>query len=47
MALTFSNRETFLVLQWMESEPMRRQHFTNLARRLAGINTETNRSSLS
>jgi hypothetical protein len=41
MALTFSNRETFLVLQWLESRAERYYYFTSLARRLATINSET------
>jgi hypothetical protein len=41
MALTFSNRETFLVLQWLESRPERYRYFRDLARRLAGITAET------
>ena len=35
MALTLSNRETFLALQWLESDPDRREHFTQLASRLS------------
>ena len=35
MALTLSNRETFLALQWLESDPDRRQHFYQLALRLS------------
>ena len=41
MALTFSNRETFLVLQWLEGKPERHHHYASLARRLAAINSET------
>ena len=35
MALTLSNRETFLALQWLESDPARRQHFYEMAARLS------------
>ena len=35
MALTLSNRETFLALQWLESDPDRREHFLQLASRLS------------
>jgi hypothetical protein len=35
MALTLSNRETFLALQWLESDPDRREHFRQLASRLS------------
>jgi hypothetical protein len=35
MALTLSNRETFLALQWLESDPDRREHFRHLASRLS------------
>jgi hypothetical protein len=31
MALTLSNRETFLALQWLESDPARRERFRALA----------------
>jgi hypothetical protein len=41
MALTFRNRETFLVLQWLENKPGRHHHFTDLARRLADMTAET------
>ena len=41
MALTFSNRETFLVLQWLESKPERHHYYASLARSLAAINSET------
>jgi hypothetical protein len=41
MALTFSNRETFLVLQWLEGVPERHEFFRNLAKTLACITTET------
>ncbi len=34
MALTLSNRETFLALQWIEAEPGRRAHFRELATNL-------------
>jgi hypothetical protein len=40
MALTFSNRETFLVLHWLESQPGRQRYFTDLARSLARVNTD-------
>jgi hypothetical protein len=35
MALTLSNRETFLALQWLESDPQRREHFKSLAAQLS------------
>ncbi len=35
MALTLSNRETFLALQWLESDPQRREHFRQMASRLS------------
>jgi hypothetical protein len=35
MALTLSNRETFLALQWLESDADRREHFLQLASRLS------------
>jgi hypothetical protein len=35
MALTLSNRETFLALQWLESDPERRSHFRDLASTLS------------
>jgi hypothetical protein len=35
MALTLSNRETFLALQWLEADPERREHFRALAARLS------------
>ena len=35
MALTLSNRETFLALQWLESDPARRDHFYQMAARLS------------
>jgi hypothetical protein len=41
MALTFSNRETFLVLQWLEGRPERHDFFRKLAKTLAAITTET------
>jgi hypothetical protein len=41
MPLTYSNRETFLVLQWLEGKPERHGYFKDLARRLAGINADT------
>jgi len=41
MALTFSNRETFLVLHWLESKPERRHSYASLASSLAANNSET------
>src|SRR5688572_13888000 len=35
MALTLSNRETFLALNWLESEPERHEHFRHMAARLS------------
>ena len=35
MALTLSNRETFLALQWLESDPERREHFRESGARLS------------
>jgi hypothetical protein len=35
MSLTLSNRETFLALQWLESDPDRRERFRQLASRLS------------
>ncbi len=34
MALTLSNRETFLALQWLESDAERREHFRQLSAQL-------------
>jgi hypothetical protein len=35
MALTLSNRETYLALQWLESDLDRREHFREMAFRLS------------
>jgi hypothetical protein len=35
MALTLTNRETFVVLHWLESDPARITHVRDHARRLA------------
>ena len=35
MALTLSNRETFLALQWLESDAERREHFRGRAVQLS------------
>jgi hypothetical protein len=41
MSLTFSNRETLLTLQWLESIPERRERFNALAARFAITNPDT------